>query len=295
MAVVVTEAERRGITSSSAVVAFGGGNVGNTAGTAAGLICRGTRLIHVPTTVVSQLDSAVGGKQSVNGLLGKNYLGLFHPPSKVLLQPLFLLSLQYEQISDGLVEALKHGFVQDQALIGQVLQYVAQREDQPFDLLASILKRTIELKLEYLREDPLENDPRTHLELGHKFGHAIEFLSDGRLSHGQSVAFGILAEGVLFRSLGKTSPDTFDYMRSSVVNLIAVTEALESVQPSVVAEQLWHDNKRSGPYVPFSYLVRPQQPESCLLALDDQFLHQVVSSVREAKELAGCHVRSAFA
>lgn len=288
LAQVVRAAEQRGVTWSSVLIAFGGGSVGNTAGTAAGLICRGTRLIHVPTTLVAQLDSAIGGKQSVNGGVGKNYLGLFHAPIKVFVQPLFLLSLDYNRISDGLVEAMKHGFCQEHDLVRQVLEYATRKDEAPFDLLVHILKRTIELKLEYLVDDPLENDPRTHLELGHKLGHAVEFLAGGRLSHGQSVAFGMLAEGLLFTNLGKTNAATFDYLRNSVVRLISPTEALESIRPARVAEQLWRDNKRSGDCVPFSYLVEPQHPRSCVQPLDERFLDQVVSAVRDAKALLGC-------
>jgi 3-dehydroquinate synthetase len=288
LASLLKQAEDQGLTASSALLAFGGGTAGNTTGTAAGLICRGSGLIHVPTTLVAQLDSAIGAKQSVNGALGKNYLGLFYEPTAVILQPLFLLSLRPDQVLDGLVEAVKHGLCQDDRLVGAVLEYVRQTPDPSFERLVSILTQTIELKLQYLKVDPLENNPETHLELGHKVGHAVEFLSNSHISHGQSVAFGMIVEAALFASLGRSDEGTFEYVRNAVVPLIAMPYAFERFQPISIAEQLWHDNKRSGDSVPFSYLAAPQYPKSCRCRIDEPFLACIAAALHKTKEVLGC-------
>ena len=159
------------ITASSLIIIVGGGNVGNLGGMSAGLLLRGIPFLHIPTTLVAQLDSAIGAKQSVNGKLGKNRFGLFHNPTEILINPLFNQTLTESHLKSGLIEGLKHGFCQSEKLTKHIINFdignVSAIE------LGHLILQTIQCKLEYMETDPYENSPEQHLELGHKVGHSL--------------------------------------------------------------------------------------------------------------------------
>lgn len=198
-----------GLDRSSLIVALGGGVVGDMAGFAAGIFMRGIPFIQVPTTIVAQVDSSVGGKTGVNHPLGKNLLGVFHQPSAVIIDISLLRSLPDRELRAGMAEVIKHGVIADADLFTYLEQNAAEilRKD-PAALYVPIL-RSCEIKAAVVAADEREHGLRANLNYGHTFGHAIESVTNyERYLHGEAVAIGMCAAGALAHRLGMVD-DTF--------------------------------------------------------------------------------------
>ncbi|MBI3119834.1 MAG: 3-dehydroquinate synthase, partial [Candidatus Hydrogenedentes bacterium] len=187
----------------SLVLALGGGVVGDVAGFAAASFMRGVPCIQIPTTIVAQVDSSVGGKTGVNHPLGKNTIGAFHQPRAVLIDMTLLETLPERELCAGVAEIIKHGVIADAALFAYM-----ERESDPIlakDLAALEypIRRSCEIKAEIVAEDEFEQGRRANLNYGHTFGHAIEAVSEYRLFlHGEAVALGMCAAAALAHALG---------------------------------------------------------------------------------------------
>jgi len=186
------------------VVALGGGVIGDLAGLAASLVRRGVRLVQVPTTLLAQVDSSVGGKTGINTPQGKNLVGTFHQPSLVLADLDVLRTLPPRQFSNGYVEAAKFGLLGDAAFFGWLernWQAVAAQEAQA---MRHLLATSVAGKAAIVARDETETGDRMLLNLGHTFGHALEAWAgySDRLLHGEAVAIGICLAFELSRELG---------------------------------------------------------------------------------------------
>ena len=169
------------------VIAVGGGVVGDMTGLAAALYMRGIEWINVPTTVLSQVDSSVGGKTAIDFAGVKNVVGAFYPPAKVVIDHDTLASLPKRQVANGLAEALKMSLTSDEKLFD-----LFEKED-PFAHLDEICERAIRIKKEVVEEDERESGLRRVLNFGHTIGHGIELACGGTLLHGECVAVGMVA------------------------------------------------------------------------------------------------------
>ncbi|HOQ90492.1 MAG TPA: 3-dehydroquinate synthase [Candidatus Hydrogenedentes bacterium] len=187
----------------SMVVALGGGVVGDVAGFAAGVFMRGIPFIQVPTTIVAQVDSSVGGKTGVNHPLGKNTIGVFHQPSGVVIDMELLRTLPPRELRAGLAEVVKHGVIADADLFA----YMEREADRLLagdpEALAFPVVRSCEIKAAVVAADEREQGIRAHLNYGHTFGHAIETVSGyTRFLHGEAVSLGMCAAADLARRMG---------------------------------------------------------------------------------------------
>lgn len=184
-----------GLRRSSKLIALGGGVVGDIGGLAASLYMRGISCIQVPTTLLAQVDSSVGGKTAIDFNGVKNLIGAFHQPMYVYADPAFFKTLPEREIRCGLGEIVKHA-----ALNAPLFDKLMQNRDRLFDLefLAEIVPENIQIKAEIVQKDPLEYGLRRCLNLGHTTGHAIE-LTQKNLSHGECVLLGLLYESYLAR------------------------------------------------------------------------------------------------
>ena len=176
---------------SAAVVALGGGVVGDVAGFAAAIYQRGIRYIQVPTTLLAQVDSSVGGKTGVNHPRGKNLVGAFHQPVCVIADTGALATLSERELRAGLAEVIKYGVLRD----GEFFDWIEANLDgllaRDEGLLARSVRRSCEIKAEVVSQDEREAGVRARLNLGHTFGHAIEAgMEYGRWLHGEAVAAG---------------------------------------------------------------------------------------------------------
>ncbi len=177
-----------GFTRRDAVVAVGGGVCGDLAGFVAASFMRGVDFYNIPTTVLSQVDSSIGGKVAVN--LGgiKNIVGAFYQPCGVLIDPQVLETLPQRQISAGLAEAVKMALCFDKELFEKI-----EKSESPMDIIDEIIAGSLLIKKKVVEEDERESGLRKALNFGHTVGHAIEGVAEGKLYHGECVALGMLA------------------------------------------------------------------------------------------------------
>ncbi|HWI40153.1 MAG TPA: 3-dehydroquinate synthase, partial [Verrucomicrobiae bacterium] len=169
-----------GVDRRSFVVALGGGVVGDMAGFAAATYLRGIDFIQVPTTLLAQVDSSVGGKTGINHPLGKNLIGAFHQPRLVLADVGTLRSLSRRDYLAGLAEVVKYGCVLDAAFFSFIEEHVAELEARDAVVLQQIVRRSCELKASVVEKDETEQGLRAVLNYGHTFAHAVESLGEYR-------------------------------------------------------------------------------------------------------------------
>ncbi|WP_195763865.1 2-deoxy-scyllo-inosose synthase [Pseudoduganella rivuli] len=194
-----------GVTRRSVVVALGGGIVGNVAGLLAGLLFRGIRLIHVPTTLLSMSDSVLSLKQAVNSRLGKNHLGVFHPPILVWSRIEFMDTLPVEEIQSALCEMIKNVLAICPERYDEIAAKLRPDGRYSAAVLADFIDLCIEAKVKVMCDDHLEKQDGLVLEYGHTIGHAAELLSEGKLRHGFAIGVGMLAAARISRLLGYLS------------------------------------------------------------------------------------------
>ena len=168
------------------VVAVGGGVIGDLAGFAASTFMRGVDFYNIPTTLLSQVDSSIGGKVAINFEGIKNIIGAFYQPKKVVIDPDVLKTLPKRQISNGLAESIKMGLTSDKEL------FALFENDNVFDNIDEIIIRSLRVKKQIVELDEKENSLRKILNFGHTIGHAIESANFGKLYHGECVALGML-------------------------------------------------------------------------------------------------------
>jgi 3-dehydroquinate synthase len=188
---VVTQLLDRGAKRDSMAVVVGGGMVGDTAGFAASIFLRGIDLVHVPTTLLAQVDSSLGGKLAVNHAKGKNLIGSFFPPRAVISDLATLDSLPRREVLSGLFEALKGGVIGDASLFDLL-------ESPPGFDVDEVVRKAIRVKAEIVSADEKEADLRRLLNYGHTIGHGIEAALDYRgLTHGEAVAWGMIGANAI--------------------------------------------------------------------------------------------------
>lgn len=186
----------------SAVVALGGGVVGDIAGYVAATYTRGLPYIQIPTTLVACVDSSIGGKTAVDTPHGKNLIGSFHQPWRVYVDVAALSTLDEKEIREGLAEVIKYGVISDSSLFSYVDNNLEKIFTYDCEVLTHIIKRGCEIKARVVERDERESDLRKILNFGHTIGHAVENLSGYTISHGQAISIGMVAEGRIALEMG---------------------------------------------------------------------------------------------
>lgn len=193
------------ISRSDAVIALGGGVIGDLAGFAAASFLRGVRFIQIPTSLLAQVDSSVGGKVAVDLEQGKNLVGAFYQPSVVLIDPLVLNTLSRRFINDGMGEVIKYGCIKDASLF-DTLESHSSFEDLK-EILPSIIHRCVDIKRVVVEHDQFDTGERMLLNFGHTLGHTVEqYYQYERESHGEAVSIGMYQLTLLAEQEGLTSP-----------------------------------------------------------------------------------------
>ena len=177
----------------SVIIAFGGGVVGDIAGFAASILLRGINFIQVPTTLLSQVDSSVGGKTGINSNIGKNLIGSFHQPLAVLTDTSILETLSNREFRAGFAEVIKYGLIKDLDFFNWLKQEYESILNHDKNNLQTVISKSCKIKAEIVKNDEKEGAERALLNLGHTFAHAIESFCnfDGRVIHGEAVSIGI--------------------------------------------------------------------------------------------------------
>jgi 3-dehydroquinate synthase len=211
-ALVDSRADRKAL-----VVALGGGVVGDMAGFAAAIYMRGIRCVQMPTTLLAQVDSAVGGKTGINHPRGKNLVGAFHQPQLVLSDTSTLRTLPERELSAGLAEVLKHGLLADDRYFDATVRELPALRARDDAALARAIARSCEIKAAIVERDEREAGERALLNLGHTFGHAIEALTGyTRWLHGEAVGCGLVLAADLSRRTGMVGADAVETIAAAV-------------------------------------------------------------------------------
>lgn len=193
----------------SLMIAFGGGVIGDMVGFASGIFMRGIDFIQVPTTLLSQVDSSVGGKTGINNSFGKNLIGLFHQPKAVYIDKDFLSTLPQNEMSAGIAEIIKMAVCFDKDFFKE-LQNMDFKEN-----LLEIIHKAVSIKAKVVKEDEKEKGIRAALNYGHTFGHIIEKESGyGKYLHGEAVAIGMVMANALACKLNFLSKDEKDAIKA---------------------------------------------------------------------------------
>src|SRR5262245_43962535 len=212
-----------------AVLALGGGVVGDLAGFVAATVLRGVALVQIPTTLLAMVDSAIGGKTGVNHPLGKNLIGAFHQPRLVLSDTNTLATLPPRELRAGWAEVIKHGVIRDAGLFEQLEVLSSESSVPSFELpgdmttqhstlknqnLAYLIRRAAKVKVDVVNADERESGERMLLNYGHTLGHAVEAAAGyGTLLHGEAVAIGMHLEGQIAARLGMIDPAQVERQR----------------------------------------------------------------------------------
>lgn len=197
-----------GIDKNSTIISLGGGVINNIAGVLAGTLYRGVYLLHLPTSMMAQVDAAIDFKQAINSTAGKNLIGNYYPASHVVIDPNVLKTLSDRHIRNGISESIKHAITQDRAFFDALLEGHGNIHD--IDFLESVIRRTIELKVPLLNGD-VNNDFNEMLpQYGHSVGHAIEHLSSYELLHGEAISIGGCVSAEVARLLGILSKEAVE-------------------------------------------------------------------------------------
>jgi 3-dehydroquinate synthase len=209
---------RAGADRGSTIVAVGGGVIGDTAGFAAATYLRGLTLVHVPTTLLAQVDSSIGGKVGVNLPLGKNLVGAFHQPAVVFVDPLLLATLPRREFRSGLYEVVKYGMIASRDLFDRVSSRTKAIFARDAAVLVPAIVESCRIKADVVSRDEREGGLRRILNYGHTVGHALEAVTKyRRFRHGEAVAYGMLAAADLAVARGALA----ERERQALARLIA--------------------------------------------------------------------------
>jgi len=241
---------------SSVVLAFGGGIVNDMAGFLAAIFMRGIPVLQVPTTLLAQVDAAVGGKTGVNLAIGKNLVGSFHQPAAVLIDPSLLDTLPEREYRAGLYEILKAGIIRDRdlfAFLAESRTAVLARDPAAVD---RIIADSVRMKVEVVSSDERESGLRRILNFGHTFGHALEAETRyTRFLHGEAVAWGMRAAIHLGEMTGNCSAeDCLDMLE--LIGAYGPIPPVQGLTPDCLAARLVHDKKTVQGKVHFVLPVR---------------------------------------
>ena len=235
---------------STTLITLGGGVIGDLGGFVAATFMRGIPLIHIPTTLLAQIDSSIGGKVAVDHWRAKNIIGSFYQPIAILVDPAVLESLPVEHLKNGLVEAIKIAIIQSPAFFQWLKQNIDLLLKKNRRALNILVNRAIKLKSEIVLQDPWERKERYYLNLGHSIGHALEVMGGyENITHGEAVAAGIIMETRIahYKNIcsGKEMTEIEDIIKRLQLNLKLNWEEFD-------LEKLWNTilldkkNKKGG-------------------------------------------------
>ena len=236
----------------SCVLALGGGVVGDLAGFAAATYLRGVPYVQVPTTLLAQVDSSVGGKTGVNHAEGKNLIGAFYQPKLVLIDVALLKTLPRRELIAGLAEVIKYGVIEDSALFALLEERIGELIELDVGLLMQTIATCCAIKAEIVEADEREDDSRAVLNFGHTIGHALEAVTGYRqFLHGEAVGIGMVKAAMLSRRQGFLDPGSFERIIQLIKKTGLPTELPAGVSLPGLIEAMEVDKKAAGGKIKF--------------------------------------------
>ena len=233
---------KKGATRKSKLVAFGGGVIGDLVGFVAATYMRGIDYIQVPTTLLAQIDSSVGGKTGIDLPEGKNLIGAFYPPKEVHIDVSLLETLPIREFQSGLAEVIKTGIIQSQALTTSLMQKPLTQGD---DRILSTVQECVQIKARIVQEDEFETKGiRAQLNFGHTIGHAIEQITKySKYTHGEAIAIGMVVETMIAERLGIADKELTSKVKFLMVGHGLPTKAVELKEAELIIAAMRKDKK----------------------------------------------------
>jgi len=254
---IITQLLDRGAKRDSMAIVVGGGMIGDTAGFAASIFLRGIDLVQVPTTLLAQVDSSIGGKVAVNHAKGKNLIGSFHPPRAVIVDTSVLASLPHREKLSGMFEALKGGVIGEAELFAMF-----ERHEENID---EIVRRAIRVKASIVSRDEREADLRRLLNYGHTVAHGIEAAMNYEgITHGEAVAWGMIAANSIALKRGILPRDVAERVER-VIRSYDPAPLPRSIDAEAIFNATEHDKKNTGNA---RVMVLPRAIGDCVIVSD---------------------------
>jgi 3-dehydroquinate synthase len=232
-----------GFERSDGLIALGGGVVGDLAGFVASTFLRGINYVQIPTTLLAQIDSSVGGKTAVNHALGKNLIGTFHQPRAVLIDPTSLKSLPRRELRAGLYEAIKYGFIRDRELSSNIRENLDRINALDPDTMTNLITRCCQIKSDVVAADERESGLRRILNFGHTVGHALEAATGfRRLKHGEAVGYGMQCASAIAEKVGIIEPSDVLIIKDRIAALGKLPR-IDDLKTRTIIAAMSHDKK----------------------------------------------------
>ena len=272
----------------SALIAVGGGVVGDLAGFVAATFMRGIPFVQVPTTLLAMIDASIGGKTGVDTPHGKNLVGAFHRPAAVVADPSVLATLPQRDLRAGLAEAIKHGVIADATYFARIrdeLPTLLAATGHASPQMADLIIRSIEIKAGIVEQDELEGGLRKILNFGHTIGHAIEALGNYQMLHGEAIAIGMALEAEIGERAGISTRGTAETVRRilEVAELPAVRPL--ALDPARIIEVARGDKKNRGGSielaVPLSVGTMAAEATGWTARIGEELIHEVLEECAE--------------
>jgi 3-dehydroquinate synthase len=264
-----------GVGRDAAILAVGGGVVGDVAGFVAATYLRGIPYIQVPTTLLAMIDSSVGGKTGVDTPEGKNLVGAFHQPSLVVSDTATLATLPAAHLAAGIAEAVKHGAIADAGYLQTLAARHGQIAAREAETLRDVVARSIEIKAAIVADDEREAGRRAVLNFGHTVGHAVEASTGYALMHGEAVAMGMVLEAELGTGLGVTEPGSAETLRATLERYQLPTQPPREASSDAILQAMRYDKKVRRQAIRCTLLRRPGE---IARAEDGGWTHQVTEA-----------------
>ncbi len=225
------------------VIAFGGGVVGDLAGFLAASYMRGISLLQIPTTLLSQVDSSVGGKTAINHTQGKNLIGAFYQPERVIIDSDFLKTLPLRELKTGIAEVIKYGIIFDEDFFSFLEDHKEAIYNLNSNSIVHIVNKSCKIKADIVIEDQKEHGRRALLNFGHTIAHALEAVSEyDEFTHGEAVAVGMYGSARLCRDLGYIRNQTYKKIEN-ILTLYELPISLGNKNPEKIYDIMQHDKK----------------------------------------------------
>lgn len=260
------------------LISFGGGIIQDITGFAANILYRGIKWIYVPTTLLAQTDSCIGGKTSLNFDEFKNLLGTFYPPEKIIIDTGFLSTLSKKDYFSGMGEIIKFNIMGGENFYKELEENFNSLIERKSEVTVEFINKSLQLKKKLIEEDEFDFGVRKLLNLGHTFGHALESISDFKIPHGQGVAFGLITAAEISYDRGLLSKDKYEWIIYAAKKVI--TEKIEDNYFEFIKLKkfLKNDKKREGNEV--VCIIITDKNEAVISKIEEIELEKILMKVK---------------
>ncbi|MBN1365989.1 MAG: 3-dehydroquinate synthase [Syntrophaceae bacterium] len=242
------------------LIALGGGVVGDVAGFVASVFMRSVPYVQIPTTLVAQVDSSIGGKTGVDFYFGKNLLGTFYQPCAVYVDLSFLETLPEKEFNNGLAEIIKYGIIDDEKMFRILEDNIAALKSKDAKLMLNIVENCCRIKKSVVEIDEKEQGLRRILNFGHTLGHALEAISKFTITHGEGVAMGMTAAALISQKMGYLKNRETERIESLISKAGLPVKIPQSLNAENIIAQLRKDKKKKGDIINFVLLKKIGMP-----------------------------------